>query len=1548
MISAYASSVLYPVLDADATDLQQEDARTITDASTFAAEVVNGEVNAYNENAKGNTVVAAFDITVEDGETVTITPMNGTSYGPEFFLTGADGVLTPTYQIKSNSATAFTTNTGLVTSKSYRVYMEIPQTSDGYTGDITFSIYDTSTETLAAQVVSGARNLADRFTTSISFISSTESLDIENGVVYLASGINSIEEVASGTCGDDATWVLYDNGTLEISGTGDMTDYTSYSDVPWYSYRDSIETVVISSGITSIGKYAFTYCTGLTSVTISNGVTSIGGYAFWFCSSLTSITIPDSVTSFGLYAFNSCTGLTNITIGSGVKSMGTFVFSNCHNLLIDVDEDNEYYSSEDGVLFNKDKTKLVAYAKDSIVSDYTIPDGVTSIGDRSFTSCSGLTSITIPTGVTSIGQYAFWKCTALTEITMPDSMTTIYDSAFYSCSGLTSVTIPDSVTSLGLQTFRGCTGLTSITIPNSVTSIGTELFYGCSGLTSITIPSGVTSIGSQALRECTNLTSITLPSSITKIESGAFWGCSSLTDIYYLGSEDEWNSVTIDSSNNSPLTSATIHYNSVIEIDCGITLTLGAIDTVNNTVEIIAGFTGIEDGFSSGLIAFTVPDTVTDVTVSSETRKYGGSVANASNLPSFIYAVSTGTSPLAGPEGEIATFLLQFSEPLTSTAMITLDDSSYMYDTEGICYKLTDLQDGDVQIEAANAYIPAFAGTSTPTATPTVTPTSTPTATPTATSTPTPTPTPTQTVAPSYGTDGSISWSVTNGVLTISGAGEIPDYSVGVAPWYSLASTIKTVVINSGMTTIGENAFYGLEKVTSVTIPDGIITIGASAFKGCSSLSSITLPETITGIGDYAFKNCGLTSIIVPDSVEIIGCGAFDGCDDIVSITLPFIGSQVGTANNTDVFSYIFDGNVPSSLKKVTITDETDVPENAFAGLENITSITVNDGIKTIGNGAFDGCTSLKSFTIPDGIVNIGDNTFRNCSSAVSITVPDTVQSIGEATFDGCAKLTSINIPSGVTGIEDYTFRGCALLKSIEIPTTVTSIGKSVLEGCTSLISIKVPFVGSSSTPDATMVTDEGIFGYFFNCDNANIPAAVTRVEVTGTSLTGYIPMEAFKDCAYIEDIIIDGGRSILDNAFKNCKNLKNLYIPKSVSVIGDTILADCTSIETLVVPFIGANRNDTGTETSVLGGFFGYDDSNKTGIPQYYDGTNYHYYKIPDTLKNVSILNHTDIPAGAFSECIFLEKVAIVSGASMGDRAFYNCTSLKSVTLPNDLSSIGYQAFAECESLEEINIPTNVKTIGSNAFYNCRALKNVTMPDSITEIADDVFNGTNLFEVGASLMASGGTITCSEGSTAYNYAVEKGIETNVVSSEALNIKKTATSVALLSDSSYLFDITDSYNMSGTLYVDLYNADGSLISQTTEEKASTDVEIRIEFSASDMENVEYAKIYIDGGSTEDEVLLMGDDMPEVPENSVTMTYSDGYVSFDGENLSGTAVLIQALYNNDGSLYKVYVNQIVNYEETEVEDFEEKTVKFMLWKDIGTMKPLADAVKEQAD
>lgn len=296
-------------------------------------------------------------------------------------------------------------------------------------------------------------------------------------------------------------------------------------------YNGSGGAVTIPSGVTEIGRGAFSL-SKVTSVTIPTGVTKIGHGAFDSCFSLTSITIPDSVTEIGATAFSDCIRLTSVNIPKGVTVIESGLFLRCSGL-----------------------------------TSVTIPAGVTKIEELAFGSCTSLTGITLPDSLTILDSSAFASCPGLTSVTIPAGVNEIDQFAFSGCTGLTSVTISDGVAIIGPSAFARCTGLTDITIPDSVTKIGATSFYGCTGLTSVKIPDGVTRLWMGAFSNCTSLTSVTIPASVTTIGSstpdnnfGAFEECPNLTDVYYGGSEDQWNA--IEFINDDDLTNATIHYNS--------------------------------------------------------------------------------------------------------------------------------------------------------------------------------------------------------------------------------------------------------------------------------------------------------------------------------------------------------------------------------------------------------------------------------------------------------------------------------------------------------------------------------------------------------------------------------------------------------------------------------------------------------------------------------------------------------------------------------------------------------------------------------------------------------------------------------------------------------------------------------------------------------------------------------------------------------------------------------------------------------------------------
>ena len=375
------------------------------------------------------------------------------------------------------------------------------------------------------------------------------------------------DTIASGTCGDNLTWTLDDEGTLTISGTGEMTNWWNFGSKPasWDSYRSSIRNIVINDGVTSIGYAAFYSCTSLTSISIPNSVTSIENYAFYICFNLTDVYYGGSGAEWkelNIGTYNDC--LTYVTIH--------FTYSD--NLTWTLNGNGTLTISSSGTMTNWDYYDNAPwYSNSSSIKNVVINDGVTSIGDWAFYDCGNLTNINIPNSLTSIGDNAFHYCESLINISIPNSVTNIGDSAFYGCVNLTDVFYEGSETEWkeinigkdnlyltdavihyniinsgafgdnfmwglddgGTLTISGSGAMTdwkyyedapwysinssikNVVINDGVTSIGNWMFSQCDILTNISIPNGVTSIGDCAFYDCDSLTSISIPDSVTRV-----------------------------------------------------------------------------------------------------------------------------------------------------------------------------------------------------------------------------------------------------------------------------------------------------------------------------------------------------------------------------------------------------------------------------------------------------------------------------------------------------------------------------------------------------------------------------------------------------------------------------------------------------------------------------------------------------------------------------------------------------------------------------------------------------------------------------------------------------------------------------------------------------------------------------------------------------------------------------------------------------------------------------------------------------------------------
>ncbi len=661
----------------------------------------------------------------------------------------------------------------------------------------------------------------------------------------------------SGICGETLTWTLDDNGHLTISGKGDMEDFSSKSDVPWYSFRTEIILVTIESGVTSIGDHAFNACINLTKVNIPKSVTTINDYSFYGCSSLSGITIPTGVTSIGYGTFANCTSLSSITVPDSVKHIDYGAFSSTAYY-----KDNSNW--EDGALYInnhllyapvnaygtykvKNGTKTIAcnaFYDRSNLTGVIIPDSVTSIGIMAFEWCDNLSSVYITdltawcdidfytassnpmhTGANlyvnnkllttvkisdDIKSYTFQGCTSLTDVTFSKSVTSIGNGAFAKCTNLKEITIPGNVTSIGEGAFEKCSNLKEITLSDGATSIGDYVFADCTSLTSITIPDSVTSIGEGAFIDCTGLKEITIPDSVTNIGEFAFYNCTNLSSVY-INDLMNWCNIDFSSIESNPI------YNGG---DLYVNNKLLTGFEISNEITQIKNYTFY--GCTS-LTNVTIPDSVTSI-----------------GEASFSYC--NNLSSITIPDS-----VTSIGDSFYGTAYYN-DNNNW---SDDVLYINNHLIRANLEIEGA--YV------------------------------------------------------IKEGTKTISGAA------------FSDCRKLTSVTIPDSVTYIGDSAFEFCTRLEDVNFGMGVVHIGNSTFENCISLIHLTLPGNLNYIGNFAFRNCKnlVNYVYIPRSVTYLGLSAFENCENILGA---FILGNI-TSIERDTFSMCSSLTFLSLPKSVTSID---------------------------------------------------------------------------------------------------------------------------------------------------------------------------------------------------------------------------------------------------------------------------------------------------------------------------------------------------------------------------------------------------------------------------------------------------------------------------------------------------------------------------------------------------------------------------------------------------------------------------------------------------
>ena len=969
-------------------------------------------------------------------------------------------------------------------------------------------------------------------------------------------------------------------------------------------------------------------------------VMRIGNEAFKDCKKITSVAIPDSVTDIYSGAFENCIGLKEISVSP----------------------DNSDYSSQNGILFNKDKTMLITYPCGKSETSYTVPSTVVTIGEGAFRYCYNITSVTIP-----------------------DSVTNIYSGAFENCTGLTSVTIPNSVTYISDDAFKGCTGITSITLPDSVTYIGDSAFQDCTGLLSIIISGNVTHIRDDTFKNCTALTSVTIPESVTDIEDDTFKGCNSeliITGYKYSAAYDyayingidfisvgDGEQITYNlnfEGDSYTLARCTIFFQGAVNVpseyngkpvtkidreafkDCKAITSVTIPDSVTGIgsyafkgcsglteVEISTGITEIWHGAFQGCASLTtviIPDGVTEIhsdafeycenleslTIPGSVTEIDSSAFNYCNPDLVIVTPAYSVAHDYARDNSIKFKLVGEADPLryekrwdwgTDDWVYGVKACSSVYSGEIIVpreYK------GYSVIEILSGAFDGYTG---------ITSITIP-----------------ESVTMVYGD----AFKGCTGIKEINVPADVSYvdkelfedtafykddsnwennvlYICGILV-EAKENIAGTCVIKNGAKRIAQSAFADCTGITSVTIPDSVIIIGNRAFENCTGLISITIPNSVTDIYTGAFENCtGLTSVTIPDGVTYIGYEAFKDCTGLTSVTIPesvtYIGGDVFSNCSPDfaikgyIYSEAYDYAVENSIKFISIGQ---IDPIRYKLSDNGEEFTVT------------GCSSVYSgdIVIPSEhegkpVTELGYGAFQSNKNIVSVTIPGSVKYIGWYAFIDCENLKSVSIQEGVTEIGAYAFTRCSSLEKIELPDSLIVLGYQGV------------YAGE-------------VFGetaYENNLDNWQ----------DGVLYIGNHLIATKKDEVPANYKVKEGTKTISGYAFSGCENLKSISIPESVVSIGPWAFDES-----------GVKNDQSNWENGV-----------------FYVG------------------KHAVATVGSLAQAELKIKEGTVSISAL---AFENC-QFGSVHIPNTVKYIGHSAFLGCDFLNAAYIPESVTYIGHAAF---------------------------------------------------------------------------------------------------------------------------------------------------------------------------------------------------------------------------------------------------------
>lgn len=1128
----------------------------------------------------------------------------------------------------------------------------------------------------------------------------------DGGTSLLSGGTTTSEEpitdstsTAENQCGDAITW-SYNNGLLTLNGTGDMYHY-ALTTAPWYPYADEIMSIDIAPGITSIGSYAFYGC-AINTVTIPTSVTEIGTGAFDSCEKMQSVTIPEGVTTIQNDAFYGCQMLTNLRLPSTLTTIGNraFLGTVLENVTyagdgtafnqISIGSANTalteanitYETGASGSLNSSVSWKYDANTKTLTISgtgsfDYSradsypwdyyrssietvvVEEGITGIGRYAFQDCQNLVTVSLPDSLTGILPiYAFDGCTSLKNLTIPEGITEVDSNAFSECQNLQSVILPASVIKVGSDAFYNCENVERLIILGTDVNIEVRAFYNCYDLHEVAINSSIAQIGNYAFAYCDKLLDISFPEGLISLGAETFYGCQNLQTITLPSSLQ-----TVELDRYDGIVDKNIKYNADLKHWIGIENIqyLGSNDVTFAIDSIESGQCGTNITWTFDSVAKTLTLVPTDssqpVTINGYSLDWKAAPWSSFRGSIHNLVIAEGISAIRSQAFYQLNNLQSISLPksmeeLDSNAFSSCSNVSKVYyagsynDWQGKNWYFNSFRDYEVVYNTSS--IPDSSETS--------------------------------------GTCGDyLNWNfdASTGTLTISSTQ--PDsmfaFTPGSAPWYQYANQIRTVVMDSGVTLIGDYAFADCINLSSVTLPDKLSAIGAGAFSNCVQLESIEIPDGVEMIGQQAFYNCTrLRTVSIPVTVTIWGDGCFDNCSfwDVY-----YAGSQT---------QWQACGGAQY------------IPENVMHYGSNIEATSGQCGDQA--TWSFDQDTGA--------LVISGSGPMYDYDGMVQPwnSILDLIQ--------------SVNVQEGITHVGDYSFNGCYNLQKVLLSQSVTEIGRAVFDRCNVLENVH--YMGSwsdLSLDNASQTLLEVLtFGQqtFGDGLSYSIQDGVLTISGTGEMppmdsywymddnglWVGFTPWRAYRS-EITKVVIQDGVTSVSAGSLCGFPNLVTIELPSTLQSWDYNALTDYTGQQ---IVFHGSRE-----ESPDFGNLIQYVTYENNAAGTYSSGVNWEFDEATRTMI-ISGYGRMDCKtAKPWSEYPFneaIEHVVIEDGiTAVDEEAFYNCLNLQSVSFPDTLLDIGQRAFYRC-NLQSLVIPDNV-VIGNSAFCRNEQLSDVLLGENVS-----------------------------------------------------------------------------------------------------------------------------------------------------------------------------------------------------------------------------------------